>query len=99
MANGYNGPDRRKTDRHDRRHESWHLDKRINIGHILTTLAIAGSVFLWGSAIDRRVALLEQAQATSKEANKELFVEIKNSLIRIEARLNTKADKFILPKK
>ena len=37
----------------DRRH--WHLDKTISVGHLLSTLIIAISIFSWASSLDRRV--------------------------------------------
>ena len=42
----------------DRRH--WHLDKTLNISHLLTTLVIAGSLFAYANNMDRRVAILEE---------------------------------------
>ena len=42
----------------DRR--QWHLDKTFNISHILTTLAIAGSMFTYANNMDKRVAVLEE---------------------------------------
>lgn len=52
----------------DRRH--WHLDKTLNISHLLTTLVIAGSLFAYAGGMDKRVAVLEekmQAQALHNE--------------------------------
>ena len=34
---------------------NWHLDKRINIGHVLTTLALAVSVVVWMLRMESRV--------------------------------------------
>ena len=53
------------TDRHH-----WHLDKTLNISHLLTTLVIAGSLFAYAGGMDKRVAVLEekmQAQALHNE--------------------------------
>lgn len=37
---------------YDRR--GWHLDKTLNITHLLTTLVIAGSLFSYANNMDRR---------------------------------------------
>ena len=34
----------------DRRH--WHLDKTLNVSHLLTTVVIAGSLYLIGEAME-----------------------------------------------
>lgn len=44
----------------DDRH--WHLDKRLNLGHLLTTVSLAAAIMWWGAAMDRRVAVLEAAR-------------------------------------
>ena len=69
----------------DRRH--WHLDKTLNVSHLLTTLVIAGSLFAYANNMDRRVAILEekmQAQAMqnqqSAEDVKELAADVKHEL-------------------
>lgn len=49
----------------DRR--QWHLDKTFNISHILTTLAIAGSMFTYANNMDKRVAVLEERVNTQTE--------------------------------
>ena len=69
----------------DRRH--WHLDKTLNISHLLTTLVIAGSLFAYANNMDRRVAILEekmQAQAVQNQKSaadvKELATDVKHEL-------------------
>lgn len=44
-------------DRSTRPH--WSFDQRINVGHLLTTIAMAASLFVYAGAIDRRIAVLE----------------------------------------
>ena len=49
----------------DRRAEAaWHLDKRVNLGHLAATLTLAVAIISWGSAIDRRLAVSEEKLAT-----------------------------------
>lgn len=40
--------------------QHWALDLKVNVGHILATLGLAAGLFTWGSAIDRRLAVLEE---------------------------------------
>lgn len=47
----------------------WHLDKRVNVSHIVATVTLATSVFLWAGAIDRRVSVMESQIAQAKEDN------------------------------
>lgn len=69
----------------DRRH--WHLDKTLNISHLLTTAVIAGSLFAYAGGMDKRVAVLEekmQAQAMTNQQNgqeiRDLAQDVKQEL-------------------
>lgn len=37
----------------------WHLDKTVSVSHLLTTLTIAASVFVWASRMEQRIVVLE----------------------------------------
>ncbi len=69
----------------DRRH--WHLDKTLNITHLLATISIVGSLFMFANSMDRRVAVLEEkmqaqvvAGAQSREEMKDLAADVKHEL-------------------
>lgn len=47
-----------------RDHSRWRLDKQLNVGHLLTTVSLAGALFFWASKVDTRIALLEQSIST-----------------------------------
>ena len=75
----------RPTTKADRR--NWHLDKTLNVSHLLTTLVIAGSLFAYANNMDRRVAILEekmqvQVQENSRSAAevRELAADVKHEL-------------------
>ncbi len=85
----------------DRRAHQWHLEKSISVGHIITTVALAGSVFAWAMQMDTRVSVIEAQIAHAAEARAKIeaqyrdgMSEIKSSLLRIEAKLDGKQDKF-----
>lgn len=78
----------------------WHLDKTFSISHLISTLVIAGSVFVWAGSMDKRVTIVENEIEHAKDAQNLLRAEmhenqeeIKRSLIRIEAKLDSKQDK------
>ena len=75
----------RPTTEADRR--NWHLDKTLNVSHLLTTIVIAGSLFAYANNMDRRVAILEekmqvQVQENSRSAAevRELAADVKHEL-------------------
>lgn len=49
----------------------WHVDKTLNIGHLLTTFVIAGSAFMYASGMDKRVAVLEEKMASQARVNEQ----------------------------
>lgn len=78
----------------------WKFEKTIGVSHILATLAIAGSVFLWAQKMDSRVLILENEQTHAKAATdradrdmREAVTDLKSYLIRIETKLDRKKDK------
>lgn len=46
--------------------DHWHLDKRLNVGHLLTTVVIGASVLMWAGTMDKRVTLLEASDQQQK---------------------------------
>lgn len=83
----------------------WHLDRRVNIGHLLTTLTLAAGLFMWGSKMDTRVTVLE-VQGTTQERSVErqdAIIERNVQLMREEFRAlrdemreqNRKLDKLV----
>ena len=40
--------------------EGWHIDKRLSLGHIVTTLVVGVTALLWLANIDKRVDLNDQ---------------------------------------
>ena len=78
----------------------WHLEKSVSVGHIFTTIVIAGSVLAWAMKMDSRVSVLENDQWHAKQTDERIerlwredMNDIKQSMLRIEAKLDGKADK------
>lgn len=77
----------------DRR--AWHLDKTISVSHLLTTVAIAGSVFVWASKMEQRLSVLEtrvehsaQSVTATQRDVKELAQVVRDEvrMLRMEVR-------------
>ena len=39
--------------------KKWHLDKRVSVGHLITTLAMVGAAALWMLRIEGRIDLVD----------------------------------------
>lgn len=83
-----------------RSRQAWHLDKTVSIGHIITTLTVAGSVLIWAMNVSTRVSVLESEIVHGKLADsriesqlKESVARIEAAVVRIEAAVERKADK------
>ena len=84
----------------EQRGKQWHLDKSLSISHLLTTILIASSVMVWAMKMDTRISIVEAKQTVSKENQTRIeqqmhdnLGEIKESLIRIESKMDRKADR------
>lgn len=80
--------------------QHWHLEKTVSVGHIITTITIAGSVLLWVMKMDSRMSVMENELSHSKQSYervdrewRENMTDVKSYLIRIESKLDGKADK------
>jgi len=84
----------------EQREHQWHIDKRVSVGHIITTAMIAfGLMGAWVQT-QTRISMLEtkfsehiKYNNIERERSKEQYQEIKASLLRIEEKLNAKVDK------
>lgn len=65
----------------------WHLDKRLNIGHIITTIMLAIAVFTYASGIDKRITVLEESKKYQETTNKQVTEQLKS--------INDKLDRLI----
>lgn len=87
--------------REERRPESdnsWHLDKKVNITHILATLALAASIFAWGSRVEQRVALVEAVNVRQAHVDNVQDQELRRYVVEIRQDirdLSQKLDKLI----
>lgn len=79
---------------------SWHFDPTVNLGHLLTTGTIIVAFVIWAIRLESKVETLDQYNH-----HQDILIEsyqsgvyrsmsrIENSLVRIEEKLDRKADK------
>lgn len=67
----------------------------MNLGHLLTTITLASGLFVWGSKMDTRVAVLEQHQIVQvrtneqhEQADRELRQAIKEGIAEVSLKLD-----------
>lgn len=79
---------------------NWHFEKTVSIGHLLTTLSIAGSILIWAMHMESRITILQAGLTYSKEADVRMeqgmhdkFSELTTTLVRIESKIDGKVDK------
>lgn len=80
--------------------KGWHLDKRFSIGHVITTLVVGTSALWYFATLETRITVLEHRALISSEQQKQAaqdityrFDKMTDYLIRIETKLDNKADK------
>jgi len=85
----------------------WHLDRRVSVGHIVTTLAVSAAAMVWMMRLESGVLLNDRAILAQRErldwverAIKEDQAEIKQTLRRIwdtlrrvEEKVGSKAER------
>lgn len=77
---------------------SWHLDKKVNISHILATLTLAAAIFTWGSKIEQRVALVEASTARQAQVDQAQDQEFRRYVVEMRENvreMSRKIDKLI----
>lgn len=73
--------------------DRWRFDKHVSVGHIITTVAIIIGALSWGSRVESRTAVVENTVSIQAATNQKEFMEIKETLRRIEDKLERKADR------
>ena len=65
----------------------WHLDKRVNVGHLLTTISLAVMLFVWANRMDSRITVLEVQQLNQTLVAADIRSQLKD--------VNNKLDRLI----
>lgn len=75
----------------DNSRQGWSLNKSINLGDMFGGLAVAASMLVYATTLDRRVSVVEDQVKTLKETQTELRAEFKTEF----RALNDKLDRLI----
>ncbi len=76
----------------------WHLDKKIGLAHIFSTIAAIGSLIILGSQFNTRLSIVEQMMTVQKsvEARQEAdAAEFKREMHDAVKNINDKLDRLI----
>lgn len=76
----------------------WHLEKSVSISHIISTIAIAGSLAVYIGKMDTRIALLEQASQQQANIDRRQDSERSDALREVKDAvkgINDKLDRLI----
>ena len=75
----------------DNSRQGWTLNKSINLGDMFGGLAVAASMMVYATTLDRRVSVVEDQVKTLKETQTELRAEFKTEF----RSVNDKLDRLI----
>jgi len=82
-----------------REDNNWELDKRISIAHVISTIVIAGSCFMWAMAMSERIKVLETRyeqrtveRAREEQATKEIRLELRQEMLSISSKIDKLRD-------
>lgn len=81
MTTRYEGPERREE-------RGWKINKHLDVGHLLTTVALACSIVFWGAQMDSRVAQLEYITKQQADVIGQQRAEVRDSLKAIDGKLD-----------
>ena len=76
----------------------WHVDRKVNISHIIATLMLAAAIFTWGSKIEQRIALVESSQNNQSKIDTAQDQEFRRYVVEMREDirdLSRKIDKLI----
>ena len=72
----------------------WHVDKRLSIGHIITTLTVAVAVIAWMQNLESRVELNKQAITFNAQAIDKNNEDVRQSLLQLIVMVQRLEDKL-----
>ena len=82
----------------EKRDTAWHLDKKVNLSHIVATLTLAAAMFTWGSKIEQRIALVEASSTRQAQVDQAQDQEFRRYVVEMRAdirEMSRKIDKLI----
>lgn len=65
----------------------WHIDKTINLAHVLTTMGLIAALFAWGGDVDKRIALLEDNRVDQKAIDRQQDEQVRAAVLLLREEL------------
>ena len=91
-------PAQKQSEQESRSKDSaWHLDKKVNLSHIVATLTLAAAIFTWGSKIEQRIALVEASATRQAQVDQAQDQEFRRHVVEMRddiRELSRKLDKL-----
>ena len=72
----------------------WHLDKRVQISHIIATLVVAASAIAYLRGLEQRLVILETDARHARERSVEQDAALRRITEALDRRLNRIEDKI-----
>lgn len=83
---------------------NWQLDRRISVGHLVTTMTVLVAMIMWGARLETRIALVEESAARQVSVDvrqdtetQRLREEIKEQLEHLNGKLDRYFERHFKP--
>lgn len=73
--------------------DGWQIDKRISIGHLLTTLVVMVTVVVWMLRVEAQIAVVTVRQDAAEKSLDYRYAVISNQLETLDGRLEKRLDR------
>ncbi|MDH4228939.1 MAG: hypothetical protein OEW11_04220 [Nitrospirota bacterium] len=76
---------------------NWQLDRKISVGHVITTVTFLVAMIMWGARLETRIALVEETanRQTILDSRQDTDMQRMRQEIKEELeRLNIKLDRY-----
>lgn len=76
---------------------NWQLDRRISVGHLVTTMTFLVAMIMWGARLETRIALVEESASRQVTIDLRQDTEVQRLREEIKAQLqqlNIKLDRY-----
>ncbi len=77
----------------------WRLDRKISLGHLITSLTVVVGLVLWGAELESRVAVAESSaprQRLTDQRQDEDLLRLRQEIKEELTRINSKLDRYFL---
>lgn len=76
---------------------AWQLDRRISVGHLITTITFVVAMVMWGARLETRIALHDETLSRQPVTDSRQDMEthrIRKEILEELHRINSKLDRY-----